>query len=473
MTLDRTHDAVAPPATGAPPANGLRPGGRPRTAIPGPPRPRLVTSEDVVLGAQPPPAPGGPGPVARVTRRWDLALADRVRAWGWEWPRGADLAVLAAAVLAAAALGFWLAVGAGVVAALAVALAVLLLAVPAAVVRAVPVTAWAQRRAAELGLRLPGPGDGAAGRIDTVVVRRRGALTTGRPWVVDVVVDPTGAGDGDGSADHVLGVAASLGRGLDHPVARAVVDAARDRRLPLPPVEVLAARPGLGVRGVVEGRIVVAGRERFVAGWARRVPERLEAARAAAEAAGRGTLLVGWEGVVRGVVVLDDPARPTAPAAVTALAELGVRTVVASGEAKPAATALGDAVGAAGVVTHVLPEATGTLVGRLRDEGHAVAVTDPAHGPADLVVATTHPVPADLWTAVDTLRLRRLADRVTRQNGVLAVALPVAFVPFAAAGALAPPGSALVAALVTGVLAANAQRARRYASARPAAHRRS
>jgi Cu+-exporting ATPase len=432
-------------------------------AVPGP---RLTSSEELPVGAG-----SGPAPTLHLARRWDWGWA----AWGWEWPRGADLAVVACGVVAAAALGFWLTVGAGLGVASATAFAVLVLAVPATLVRAVPVVPWAQRRGAELGVRLPGPGDDAAARVDTVVVRRRGVLTTGQPWLIDVAVDPAGPAGPDRAedgADHVLRVVASLARGVDHPVARAVLDAARDRQLPLLPVEVLAARPGLGVRGVVEGRIVVAGRERFVSGWARRVPERLVVARSAAEAAGQTALLVGWEGAVRGVLVLGDPPRPTAAAAVEALAALDVRTLVASGETKLAATATGDAVGAAGVVTHVLPEATGALVGRLRGEGHAVAVTDPGHGPADLVVAAAAPARTDLWTAVDTLRLRRLADRIARENVVLAVAPPAVAVPFAALGVLPPVGAVLVAVVVTAAVVGNGLRARRHPSARPAAHRR-
>lgn len=456
MTLDPT---TASPGG----ALGAEPGVAPDEGVV--PGPRLTHSEDLPLGAGPGP---GPAPTLHLARRWDWGWA----AWGWEWPRGADLAVLAYGVVAAAALGFWLAVGAGFGAAAAIAVAVLALAVPATLVRAVPVVAWAQRRAAELGLRLPGPGDDAAARVDTVVVRRRGVLTTGQPWLIDVAVDPAGPDRPEDGADHVLRVVASLARGVDHPVARAVLDAARDRQLPLLPVEVLAARPGLGVRGVVEGRIVVAGRERFVSGWARRVPERLVMARSAAEAAGQTALLVGWEGAVRGVLVLGDPPRPTAAAAVEALAALDVRTLVASGETKLAATATGDAVGAAGVVTHVLPEATGALVGRLRGEGHAVAVTDPGHGPADLVVAAAAPARADLWTAVDTLRLRRLADRIARENVVLGVVPPAVTLPFAALGVLPPAGAVLVAVAVTAALVGNGLRARRYPSARPAAHRR-
>jgi len=458
-------DAGAAPGQDTAPAEGADPRDEAVPAEGAVPGPRLVTSEDLRLDP-------GPAPTFHPARRWDWGWG--WGAFGWEWPRGADLAVVATGAVAATALGFWLAVGTGPTFALATAFAVLVLAVPAALVRAVPVVVWAQRRAAELGVRLPGPDDDAAARVDTVVVRRRGVLTTGQPWLIDVAVDgsgPDGADSAD-SADHVLRVAGSLARGVDHPVARAVVDAARDRQLPLLPVEVLAARPGLGVRGVVEGRIVVAGRERFVAGWARRMPERLVVARSAAEAAGQTALLVGWEGEVRGVLVLGDPPRPTAAAAVEALAALDVRTLVASGETKLAATATGDAVGAAGVVTHVLPEATGTLVGRLRGDGHAVAVTDPGHGPADLVVTAAAPARSDLWTAVDTLRLRRLADRIARENVVVAVAPAAVAMPFAAIGVLAPTGAVLVAALVTTAVIGNGLRARRHPSARPAAHRR-
>ena len=348
-------------------------------------------------------------------------------------------------VVAAASSGFWLAAGAPLPVAAATATSVLLLAGPSGLL---------------LARRVDGEAAALAAQVDTVVLRRTGVLTTGQPWLVDVAL----AADAD--PDHILWLVGSLARRSPHPVAHAVVAAAERRGLPLAEVELLVDRPGLGVRGVVDGTIVVAGRERFVTAWARELPEHLATARTAAETAGQIALLVGWDDAVRAVLVVGDPPRPTAADAVAALTALGIEPVLACGDDRLAATAMADAVGVTKVVPLVLPEATAGVVAQLRQDGRIVATAASERDtPADVLVEP------DLWAAVDALSRARVVTRLTRQNVALAVGLNLAALPLAVLGRLGPTPALVLAVVSAAAVGLNGLRIRRLGSVRPPAHR--
>jgi Cu+-exporting ATPase len=125
------------------------------------------------------------------------------------------------------------------------------------------------------------------------VLDKTGTVTTGRMALVDVTT-------ADGTApDEALRLVASLEDASEHPIGQAIAAGARSRGLALAPVEHFASTQGLGVRGVVEGRVVVAGRERFLADERADdqlpMPDDLARADAAAEAAGRTAVLAGWD----------------------------------------------------------------------------------------------------------------------------------------------------------------------------------
>ena len=184
--------------------------------------------------------------------------------------------------IAVATLGFWLGAGESVEFAFTAAVAVLIIACPCALGLATPTALLVGTgRGAQLGLLIKGPEIlESTRRVDTIVLDKTGTVTTGRMALVDVVL-----ADGVERAD-VLRLAGALEDASEHPIARAIAAAARDEVGALPDAEGFANRAGLGVEGIVDGHGVQIGRPALMADWSLRVPERLDAARRAAEADG-------------------------------------------------------------------------------------------------------------------------------------------------------------------------------------------
>jgi len=242
----------------------------------------------------------------------------------------------------------------------------------------------------------------------------------------------------------------------EHPIARAIADGARARLGVLPAVDGFASTQGLGVLGVVEGHTVVAGRERFLAEHGLHLTDELRAAKDAAEAEGRTPVPVGWDGIVRGILVVSDTLKPTSREAVADLRALGLRPVLLTGDNERAAHAVGAQVGIDEVIADVLPEEKLSVVRRLQGEGRVVAMvgdgvndaaalaqadlglamgtgTDVAIEASDLTL-----VRGDLRSAADAIRLSRRTLATIKGNLFWAFAYNLAALPLAAAGFLNP-----------------------------------
>ncbi len=350
--------------------------------------------------------------------------------------------------IALATLGFWIGTGAGVAGAFPAAVAVLIIACPCALGLATPTALMVGTgRGAQLGILVRGPEVlESTRRVDTVVLDKTGTVTTGRMGLTDVV-----AADGEDD-DEVLRRAGALEDASEHPIARAVAAAARARSGALPAVTGFRAEAGLGVHGTVEGAAVVVGRPSLVGP----LPSGLRDAVAAADAAGRTAVAVGWDGAVRGVLVVADTVRPTSAAAVRQFRELGLRPVLLTGDSAATAHAVAAEVGIDDVVAEVLPQDKVDVVRRLQAEGRTVAMVGdgvndaPALAQADLGLAMGTGtdvamqasdltlVRGDLRAATDAVRLARRTLAVIKGNLFWAFAYNVAAIPVAAAGLLNP-----------------------------------
>jgi P-type Cu+ transporter len=381
--------------------------------------------------------------------------------------------------IAVATLGFWIGAGESVEFAFTAAVAVLIIACRCALGLATPTALLVGTgRGAQLGVLIKGPEVLESTRtVDTIVLDKTGTVTTGTMALVDVAL-ADGAGRGE-----VLRVAGALEAASEHPIARAVAEAAREEVGPLPAAEGFRNREGLGVEGVVEGHAVVVGRPALLADWAMHLPAELDAARTTAERLGRTAIAVGWDGRARAVLAVADTVKPTSAEAVRLLEGLGLHPVLLTGDNEATARAVAAEVGIDEVIAEVLPADKAEVIARLQADGRVVAMVGdgvndaPALARADLGLAIGTGtdvaieasdltlVSGDLRAAADAIRLSRATLRTIKQNLAWAFGYNVAAVPLAAAGLLNPLIAGLAMAFSSVSVVANALRLRRFRSA--------
>jgi Cu+-exporting ATPase len=311
------------------------------------------------------------------------------------------------------------------------------------------------------------------GRARVVVFDKTGTVSRGRPSLARV--------RGGDAADEarVLALAAAAETASEHPLARAVRDAARERSLRVPQGRLFQAFPGHGVIVTVDGRDVRVGGEPFLrregidpGAWSR------EAAAVASE--GMTPLLVAEEERVVGLLAVADPVRPEAAAVVARLRALGLEPWLLTGDREETARAVAEATGIPRWRAGVLPAAKADTVRELQKEGHVVimvgdGVNDaPALAQADVGVALgtgtdvaleTAPVALlsdDLRGVATAVRLSRRTLAVIRQNLFWAFAYNVIAIPLAALGYLHPMLAAAAMALSSVSVVANSLRLRAF-----------
>jgi Cu+-exporting ATPase len=391
--------------------------------------------------------------------------------------------------LAVATLGFWIGTGEGVAAAFTAAVAVLIIACPCALGLATPTALLVGTgRGAQLGVLIKGPEVlESTRRVDTVVLDKTGTVTTGRMELVDVHT-----ADGE-DRDETLRMAGAVEDGSEHPIARAVADAARAADgAGLPGVSEFEAVHGLGVRGVVselvDNRVVahavLVGRPALLANHDVELPDELARAREKAERAGHTAVVVAWDGRARAVLAVADGIKPTSAEAIRRLRALGLRPMLLTGDNGAAARTVAERVGidAGDVISDVMPEDKVAVVTRLQAEGKVVAMigdgvndaaalatadlglamgtgTDVAIEASDLTL-----VRGDLLAAVDAVRLARRTLSTIRGNLFWAFAYNVAAVPVAAAGLLNPMIAGAAMAFSSVFVVTNSLRLRTFRS---------
>ncbi len=402
------------------------------------------------------------------------AVVDRVTMW------------FVPAVLAIAALTFgaWLAFGPEPALALALvnAVAVLIIACPCAMGLATPTSIMVGTgRAAELGVLFrKGEALQALRDVQVVALDKTGTLTLGRPVLTDLAIVP-----GEDEA-AILALVAAVEAQSEHPVAQAIVTAAKARGLALLQASEFTAVPGFGAAALVDGRRVAVGADRYMARLGLDVAVFAQMAAALADQ-GRTPLFAAVDGRLVAALAVADPVKPGTPAALAALRALGLRIVMVTGDNRRTADAIARGLGITEVVAEVLPDGKVGVIQGLRAEGRKVAfvgdgINDaPALAAADVGVAVGTGtdiaiesadvvlMSGDLGAVATAVGISRATMANIAQNLFWAFAYNVALIPVAA-GILRPFGGPLLSPMLAAgamglssvFVLANALRLRRF-----------
>jgi len=288
-------------------------------------------------------------------------LADAVAAWFVP-------AVIAIAVLAFAAWSIWgppPAMGYALIAAV----SVLIIACPCALGLATPMSI------------MVGVGRGAGAgvliknaealerleKVDTIVIDKTGTLTEGKPRVTAIRVS-----QGTDEAE-LLRLSASLEAASEHPLAAAIVDAAKERSIALSDTRDFESTTGKGVAGTVDGRSVVLGNAAILAAHGADAAP-LQSDADALRHDGATAIFAAIDGRAAGVIAIADPVKATTPAAIRTLHDQGIRVVMLTGDNRTTAEAVARKLGIQEVEAEVLPDQKSAAVARLRQEGRVVAM---------------------------------------------------------------------------------------------------
>jgi len=325
-------------------------------------------------------------------------------------------------------------------------------------------------------------------KVDTLIVDKTGTLTEGRPaFEQAIAAEPH-------TEEEILRLAASLDQGSEHPLANAIVRAARERNLRLEPAGAFESASGIGVRGTVGGRQVALGNAALMT----QMNVSVHAMQTQAEAL-RGksasVVYVAVDGSLAGLLAISDPIKASTPEALAALKSHGLRVVMATGDGLTTAKRVGDLLGIDEIHGEVKPADKLALVERLQREGHVVAMAGdgindaPALAKANVGIAMgtgtdvamnsaqVTLVKGDLRGIAQALALSNATIRNMKQNLAFAFVYNALGVPLAAGllypftgWLLSPMIAALAMSLSSASVITNALRLRNVRNRLPNAH---
>ena len=356
------------------------------------------------------------------------------------------------------------------------AVATLIIACPCALGLATPTALLVGTgRGAQLGLLISGPEVLEHSRsIDMVVLDKTGTLTTGNMRALAVHAEV------GHSNDEVLGRAAAVEAGSEHPLARAIVDKAREESISIPQATGFSTEAGFGASATIGGESVAVGRPAWLESQGFVLSSELQKHLDELHLTGNTVVGVASGRTVVGLIQIADTLKESSAEAIATLQSLGLTTVMATGDHESVATAIAQSVGIDRVEAGLTPEGKADLIVRLQAEGHQVAMvgdgindapalatanlgiamgtgTDSAMSAGDLTITR-----GDLIGVADGIRLARKTLGTIRGNLFWAFAYNVAAIPLAVAAVLNPVVAGLAMAFSSVFVVTNSLRLRSF-----------
>lgn len=295
-------------------------------------------------------------------------------------------------------------------------------------------------------------------KVDTLVVDKTGTLTEGKPKVVSIETSP------DFLEDDLLRLAASVERSSEHPLADAIVRAAKERDLTLANVEEFDSPTGKGVTGKVEGKTILLGNAAYLKSLGVQT-QTLEPQAENLRGEGATVINIALDGKLVGLFAIADPVKQSTPDALKALAAEGIKVIMLTGDNRTTANAVAKRLGISDVEAEVLPDQKSAVVSKLQKAGRIVAMAGdgvndaPALATSDVGIAMGTGTDVAMESAGVTLlkgdlmgivRARRLSEATMsniRQNLFFAFIYNAAGIPIAA-GVLYPTFGLLLSPII-------------------------
>ncbi|UOB77476.1 heavy metal translocating P-type ATPase [Bacillus sp. ZJS3] len=346
-------------------------------------------------------------------------------------------------------------------------IAVLVIACPCALGLATPTSIMAgSGRSAEYGILFKG-GEHleATHRLDTVILDKTGTVTNGKPVLTDVIV-------ADGlHEEEILCLVGAAEKNSEHPLAEAIVEGIKEKKIDIPSSETFEAIPGFGIESVVEGKQLLIGTRRLMKKFDINIEE-VSKSMEELEREGKTAMLIAINKEYAGIVAVADTVKDTSKAAVARLKKMGLDVVMITGDNTQTAQAIAKQVGIDHVIAEVLPEGKAEEVKKLQEQGKKVAMVGdgindaPALATADIGMAIGTGtdvameaaditlIRGDLNSIADAIFMSKMTIRNIKQNLFWALAYNGLGIPIAAFGFLAPwvAGAAMAFSSVSVVL---------------------
>ncbi|EMY4799224.1 heavy metal translocating P-type ATPase [Bacillus pacificus] len=346
-------------------------------------------------------------------------------------------------------------------------IAVLVIACPCALGLATPTSIMAgSGRSAEYGILFKG-GEHleATHRLDTVILDKTGTVTNGKPVLTDVIV-------ADGfHEEEILRLVGAAEKNSEHPLAEAIVDGIKEKKIDIPSSETFEAIPGFGIESVVEGKQLLIGTRRLMKKFNIDIEE-VSKSMEELEREGKTAMLIAINKEYAGIVAVADTVKDTSKAAIARLKKMGLDVVMITGDNTQTAQAIAKQVGIDHVIAEVLPEGKAEEVKQLQAQGKKVAMVGdgindaPALATADIGMAIGTGtdvameaaditlIRGDLNSIADAIFMSKMTIRNIKQNLFWALAYNGLGIPIAALGFLAPwvAGAAMAFSSVSVVL---------------------